>query len=109
MKDPPSYTLSVNQNFYQYHRTNDLQRFTPGTPAYEYADSFRAPYLIPYAFQTTRRRVAVVGAGGGLDVESALLTGRSMWTRWRSTRPLFVSQNGTARPGCTGTQRSLSI
>jgi hypothetical protein len=75
MQDPPSYTLSVNQNFYQYHRTNDLRRFTPGTPAYEYAASFRVPYLIPYAFQPIPRRVAVVGAGGGLDVESALLHG----------------------------------
>jgi hypothetical protein len=75
MQDPPSYTVSVNQNFYQYHRTNDLRRFTPGTPAYEYTDSFRVSYLIPYAFQTIPRRVVVVGAGGGLDVESALLHG----------------------------------
>jgi hypothetical protein len=75
MRDPPSYTLSVNQNFYQYHRTNDLRRFTQGTPAYEYADSFRVTYLIPYAFQAAPRKVAVVGSGGGLDVESALLHG----------------------------------
>ncbi len=75
MQDPPSYTLSVNQNFYQYHRTTDMRRFTPGTPAYEAAASFRVPYLIPYAFQTTPRNVVVVGAGGGLDVESALLHG----------------------------------
>jgi predicted membrane-bound spermidine synthase len=75
MRDPPSYTLLVNQNFYQYHRTNDLRRFTPGTRAYAYADSFRVSYLIPYAFQSAPRRVVVVGAGGGLDVEAALLHG----------------------------------
>ena len=75
MQDPPSYTLSVNQNFYQYHRTIDLRRFTPGTPAYESAATFRVSYLIPYAFQAAPRNVVVVGAGGGLDVESALLHG----------------------------------
>jgi hypothetical protein len=75
MRDPPSYILSVNQNFYQYHRTNDLRRFTPGTPAYAYADSFSVPYNIPYEFQPSPKRVAVLGSGGGLDVEAALLHG----------------------------------
>jgi hypothetical protein len=75
MQDPPSYTLSVNQNFYQYHRTNDIRRFTPGTAAYERVAKYRTTYLIPYAFQDTPRRVVVVGAGGGLDAESALLHG----------------------------------
>jgi spermine/spermidine synthase len=75
MQDPPAYMLSVNQNFYQYHRTIDIRRFTPGTPAYEATERFRISYLIPYAFQSAPRNVAVVGAGGGLDVESALLHG----------------------------------
>jgi predicted membrane-bound spermidine synthase len=73
MQDPPSYMLSVNQNFYQYHRTIDIRRFTPGTPAYEATERFRISYLIPYAFQSSPRSVVVVGAGGGLDIESALL------------------------------------
>jgi hypothetical protein len=75
MRDPPSYTLTVNQNFYQYHRTNDLHRYTVGTPAYKFATDLGSGYDIPYAFQPTPRRVAVVGAGGGLDVEAALLHG----------------------------------
>ena len=75
MQDPPSYTLAVNQNFYQYHRTNDIRRFTPGTLAYERVARYRIRYLIPYAFQTTPRSVVVVGSGGGLDIESALLHG----------------------------------
>jgi predicted membrane-bound spermidine synthase len=75
MRDPPSYSLRVNQNFYQYHRTNDLRRYTPGTRAFEFADSIRVVYEVPYAFQPKPVRVAVVGAGGGLDVEAALLHG----------------------------------
>jgi hypothetical protein len=75
MRDPPSYLLSVNQSFYQFHRTNDLRRFTPGTRAYAQADTLGLGYLIPYAFQPRPRTVVVVGAGGGLDVEAALLHG----------------------------------
>jgi threonine dehydrogenase-like Zn-dependent dehydrogenase len=75
MRDPPSYILSVNQNFYQFHRTNDLRRFTPGSSGYALADTLGLGYRIPYAFQPRPRTVAVVGAGGGLDVEAALLHG----------------------------------
>jgi predicted membrane-bound spermidine synthase len=75
MLDPPAYVLRVNQHFYQYHRTNDLRRFTPGTPRYVEADTFRTAYQIPYAFQPVLHRVAVAGGGGGLDVEAALLHG----------------------------------
>jgi uncharacterized protein with PQ loop repeat len=75
MHDPPSYTLTVNQNFYQYHRTNDLRRYTPGTPAYRFAASLGSGYDIPYAFQPAPHRVVIVGAGGGLDVEAALRHG----------------------------------
>jgi hypothetical protein len=75
MQTPPSYVLTVNQNFYQHHRTNDLRRYTPGTRAYDDASRLRIPYIIPYAFQPAPHRVVVVGAGGGLDVESALLHG----------------------------------
>ena len=75
MRDPPAYILAVNQNFYQYHRTNDLRRFTPGTAIYNEADKYGVVYSIPYVFKPAPRRVVVVGAGGGLDVEGALLHG----------------------------------
>jgi hypothetical protein len=75
MRDPPSYMLTVNQNLYQAHRTNDLGRYTPGSSGYILADTSRLPYLIPYAFQPRLHRVAVAGGGGGPDVEAALLHG----------------------------------
>jgi predicted membrane-bound spermidine synthase len=75
MRDPPTYLLSVNQNFYQYHRSIDIRRFTPGTVAYQATDSFRLRYLIPYEFTAAPKRVAVVGSGGGLDIEAALVHG----------------------------------
>lgn len=75
MRDPPSYMLTVNQNFYQYHRTNDLRRYTVGTLPYAFAANLSTRYQIPYAFKPTPNRVLVVGAGGGLDAEAALLNG----------------------------------
>jgi len=75
MRDPPVYLLTVNQHFYQYHRTNDMRRFTPGSRAYAATNNFRIPYQIPYAFQPAPHKVAVAGGGGGLDVEAALLHG----------------------------------
>jgi spermine/spermidine synthase len=75
MRDPPAYMLTVNQNLYQAHRTNDLRRYTPGSEAYIYADTSSTAYHIPYAFQPSLRRVAIAGGGGGLDVEAALLHG----------------------------------
>ncbi|HEY9507438.1 MAG TPA: hypothetical protein VIQ27_15820 [Gemmatimonadales bacterium] len=75
MRNPPTYILSVNQNFYQYHRSIDIRRYTPGTAAYRATDSFRLRYLIPYEFTSAPKRVAVVGSGGGLDIEAALLHG----------------------------------
>jgi hypothetical protein len=76
MRDPPLYSVSVNQDFYQQHGTLDLARYTPGSPrAKEVENMLRSAYLLPYQVARRPKRVLVVGAGGGLDVEAALLAG----------------------------------
>ncbi|HEY1629176.1 MAG TPA: hypothetical protein VGF52_04905, partial [Tepidisphaeraceae bacterium] len=76
MKDPPIYSVSVNQDFYQQHGTLDINRYTPGLERTAYVqDMLRSAYLLPYALRPNPNRVLVVGAGGGVDVEAALLSG----------------------------------
>jgi hypothetical protein len=76
MRDPPLYSVSVNQDFYQQHGTLDIRRYTPGTKrADEVEHMLRNAYLLPYQLRPAPDRVLVVGAGGGLDVEAALLSG----------------------------------
>jgi hypothetical protein len=75
MHDPPIYDVSVNQDFYQLHGTLDLARHTSDSPAWPQVRSLREHYLLPYDLSPGRRRVAVMGAGGGMDVEAALLSG----------------------------------
>ena len=76
MQDPPIYSVSVNQDFYQQHGTIDLARYTPGLPRTEYVEGMlRNAYLLPYQLRPSPDRVLVVGAGGGIDVEAALLSG----------------------------------
>lgn len=75
MKNPPLYAVGVNQDFYQFHGTFDLRRYTPDNPKYAYVQGMGAFYYIPYATGAKRDTVAVIGAGGGPDVEAALLAG----------------------------------
>jgi len=76
IKNPPLYSVSVNQDFYQQHGTLDLARYTPDSPrAVDVENMLRSAYLLPYQLVATPKRVLVVGAGGGLDVEAALLSG----------------------------------
>jgi SAM-dependent methyltransferase len=74
-KDPEGYTVRVNQDFYQQHRTIDLGRFSEGTAIAEETAGWRTNYFLPYRFKTNPGRVAVLGAGGGTDVEAAILNG----------------------------------
>jgi hypothetical protein len=75
-QDPPLYTVSVNRNFYQFHGTLDDSRYTPGTAVARYVNGLRVQYLLPYKFfDEPPTSVAVVGAGGGMDVEAALISG----------------------------------
>ncbi len=76
MIDPPIYNVSVNQDFYQQHGTIVLARYTPGLPRTKYVEEMlRSAYLLPYQLRPSPGRVLVVGAGGGIDVEAALLSG----------------------------------
>jgi hypothetical protein len=70
------YSVRVNQDFYQQHGTLDPARYTPGSPRGAYAAELREVYTLPYALRPRPPgRVLIVGAGGGLDVEAALLSG----------------------------------
>jgi hypothetical protein len=75
MKDPPMYGVAVNTNFYQVHGTLNPQRYSPGTLRAENVAKLRSQYLLPYALHPKCENICVVGAGGGLDVEAALLAG----------------------------------
>lgn len=75
MRDPPIYSVSVNQDFYQMHGTIDASRYTPGTRRAGLVRYLRDQYLLPYEIGRGRTRVVVLGAGGGMDVEAALLSG----------------------------------
>lgn len=68
--DPPVYTVRVNQHYYQPHGTIDPARYTDG----RVPDKAEA-HTLPFALRPDPRRVLVLGAGGGVDVEAALLAG----------------------------------
>ena len=70
--DPPAYVVLVNHFYYQHHRTIDPARFSGGT-----APPDAALYQLTYELRPAPRRVLVLGAGGGPDVEAALLAGAS--------------------------------
>ena len=75
MMDPPIYVLSINQNFYHRHGTIDPKRYSPNTPYSEILTAMRDQYSLPYEIALNENRALVVGAGGGMDVEGALLAG----------------------------------
>ncbi len=76
MRDPPLYVVSVNTDFYQWDGTLDIKRYTPGL---QHTDNIRdglaAEYLLPYLLHPHVKDVCVVGAGGGLDAQAALMSG----------------------------------
>ncbi|MDB6093478.1 MAG: speE 2 [Verrucomicrobia bacterium] len=75
MRDPPIYTLRVNQDFYQMHGTVDLSRYTVAGWRYDMIAAMYEQYRLPYRLIGRPERVLVLGAGGGMDVETALLNG----------------------------------
>jgi hypothetical protein len=75
MRDPPVYSVRVNQDFYQMHGTVDARRYTPDGLLQQLLQPIFAQYAVPYQLVKPPARVLVVGAGGGMDVEMALLRG----------------------------------
>ena len=73
--NPPVYTVKVNQDFYQLHGTIDLARYDEAATARGLIAHLRDQYLLPYALKPSPRQVLVLGSGGGMDVEAALLSG----------------------------------
>jgi hypothetical protein len=75
MRDPPIYNLRVNQDFYQMHGTVDLRRYSEDGWRHAIIVPSYAQYSLPYELINPPARVLVLGAGGGMDVETALLHG----------------------------------
>jgi hypothetical protein len=77
MANPPLYTVRVNQDFYQVHGTIDLDRYDPDAPEAGIVRGFHEQYSLPYRLIDAPERVLVLGSGGGMDVEMALMQGAS--------------------------------
>lgn len=73
MQRPPAYSVAVNHTFYQFHGSLDPARYVAegGAPVLPHADL----YAVPHAVRPGARTTLVLGSGGGLDVEAALLRG----------------------------------
>jgi hypothetical protein len=70
--NPPFYTIQVNQDFYQTDGSMNPARYVPVTPR---VSNIFTQYTLPYRFAKTPHAVLIVGAGGGVDAEAALLSG----------------------------------
>ncbi len=75
MRDPPAYFVQVNQFGYHVDASLDLARYTPGSWGAKEVSWLRQQYDLVSAVSGGRDRMLVVGAGGGCDVEAALLGG----------------------------------
>jgi hypothetical protein len=92
MMDPPIYTVSVNQDLYHLDGTLNKHRYrdpamvsddsskpsvaSGRNPLLEQIRTMAPQYALPYSICPLQpARVAVLGAGGGMDVEASLLSG----------------------------------
>ena len=83
MRDPPFYVIQVNRTTYMWAGTIDGRRYTaPSRYELNFGEiekrslsSFAELYALPHLIRPEARDVLVVGSGGGLDVEAALLYG----------------------------------
>jgi len=100
MQDPPFYMVSVNQNFYQSHGSVDPRRYSRPT---EFLEVHGDLGQLPYALHGDPRNVLVVGAGGGPDVQGALLAGATHVDAAISTRSRSASRAVSTQAACTTT------
>jgi hypothetical protein len=75
MRDPPIYSVSINQVYYHFNASIDPGRYTPNTPLATQLNALSQYYRFPYALAKGRGRALVLGAGGGGDVLGALAAG----------------------------------
>jgi hypothetical protein len=75
ISNPPRYQVIVNNRFLQHQGTVNADRFTKGSPLYFQTHNDFIHSTLPFATKPSPERVLVVGAGGGKDVEAALLLG----------------------------------
>ena len=75
ISNPPRYQVIVNNGFLQHQGTVNAERFTKGSPRYYQTQNDFIHSTLPFATKPSPERVLVVGAGGGKDVEAALLLG----------------------------------
>lgn len=71
LQDPPSYIVQVNRDYYMWNGTIDRRRYTePPRHSLNLAEQ----YTLPHVIRPGGKDVLVVGSGGGVDVEAALLS-----------------------------------
>ncbi|HKA33159.1 MAG TPA: hypothetical protein VKH64_08100 [Candidatus Binatia bacterium] len=74
MQDPPIYIIQVNHDFYMANETIDVRRYSQPTP---HVLNRAEQYLMPHLIRADAKDVLIVGSGGGVDIEAALLSGAS--------------------------------
>jgi hypothetical protein len=72
MQNPPFYVVQVNHDFYMWNGTIDVRRYS--NPSAQ-VRGLAGQYLVPHLFRPGAKDVLIVGSGGGVDVEAALLSG----------------------------------
>ena len=72
MRDPPFYVVQVNQDFYMMNGTIDNRRYTKPV---SFLRSHIEQYTLPHLVRPGAKQILVVGSGGGVDIEAALLHG----------------------------------
>lgn len=72
MRDPPFFIVQVNHDFYMMNGTIDSRRYTEST---RFPSTLKEQYALPHMIRPGGKDILVVGSGGGIDVEAALLYG----------------------------------